>query len=148
ATGLVSLLLLRLLFGLAQAGAYPIAAKVNSLWMPFYNRGLANSIISLGGRAGGTIAPALTATLIAFWDDWRLVFDVFAIPCLVWAIVFWVWYRDTPEKHPGCNDAEVQLIARQPPGVTSPVGFAGGVPWSEALRSRGLWMQCFAQFMT
>src|SRR5262249_19439330 len=33
ATGLLSLLVVRLLFGLAQAGAYPVAARVNSLWM-------------------------------------------------------------------------------------------------------------------
>jgi ACS family glucarate transporter-like MFS transporter len=148
ASAFISLLLLRLFFGLAQAGAYPIAAKVNSLWIPFHNRGQANSFISLGGRAGGAIAPALTAILIGLWDDWRPVFGVFALPGLVWAIAFWLWYRDTPEEHPDCNNAEVDLIARQPPGVTNPAGPAGAVPWDQALRSRGLWMQCFAQFTT
>src|SRR6266542_1187676 len=60
ATGLLSLLTVRLLFGLAQAGAYPVAARVNSLWMPFPRRAFASGLITLGGRAGGALAPALT----------------------------------------------------------------------------------------
>lgn len=57
-------LLLRLLCGIAQAGAYPTAAGVIRVWVPFSGRGIANSIVALGGRVGGVLAPILTAWLI------------------------------------------------------------------------------------
>lgn len=64
------ILLLRLLCGLAQAGAYPTAGGMIRVWVPLSRRGVANSIVALGGRAGGVLAPILTAGLIvAFSHD-------------------------------------------------------------------------------
>jgi MFS family permease len=65
AIGFVSLFVLRLGVGAGQAGAYPTAASLVSRWMPFSQRGTASSIIALGGRVGGAMAPLLTAYLIA-----------------------------------------------------------------------------------
>ena len=64
AQGLVVLLALRLGFGLAQAGAYPTSAGLISKWIPFSGRGMASSIVAVGGRLGGALAPLLTALLI------------------------------------------------------------------------------------
>jgi len=55
---------LRLLFGMAQAGAYPTAGGLIRVWYPISGRGVASSIVALGGRAGGVLAPILTAWLI------------------------------------------------------------------------------------
>ena len=64
ANGLVMLLLTRAAYGLGQAGAYPTSANIVSRWIPLSNRGTASSLISLGGRLGGALAPVLTALLI------------------------------------------------------------------------------------
>ena len=64
ANGLVMLLITRAAYGLGQAGAYPTSANIVSRWIPFSSRGTASSMISLGGRLGGAIAPLLTALLI------------------------------------------------------------------------------------
>ena len=64
ATGLVMLLVTRAAYGLGQAGAYPTSANIVSRWIPVSSRGTASSMISLGGRFGGAIAPVLTALLI------------------------------------------------------------------------------------
>ena len=64
ATGLVMLLALRLLVGLAQAGAYPTAAGLVGRWTPLPERGKANGIVALGGRVGGVIASIVTALLL------------------------------------------------------------------------------------
>lgn len=64
ATGLVWLVVLRFGCGLFQAGAYPACAGVIRRWMPFGRRGFASSIISIGGRIGGALAPLATAYLI------------------------------------------------------------------------------------
>jgi MFS transporter, ACS family, glucarate transporter len=65
--GFMLLLLLRFGFGLAQAGAYPTSAVILSHWAPVTSRGMASSIVSLGGRVGGAIAPILTALLIVMF---------------------------------------------------------------------------------
>jgi nitrate/nitrite transporter NarK len=64
AGGLVSLLAVRLGFGLAQAGAYPTAALLLSKWVPFTARATASSVVAFGGRIGGAVAPLLTGALI------------------------------------------------------------------------------------
>jgi MFS family permease len=64
ATSFAMLIVFRLGCGLAQAGAYPSAARAVRDWMPFTQRGLASSMVAFGGRIGGAIAPALTGWLM------------------------------------------------------------------------------------
>jgi sugar phosphate permease len=61
------LLLLRFGCGLFEAGAYPACAGLIRRWIPYQQRGLASGIVSLGGRIGGAITPALTGYLIIFF---------------------------------------------------------------------------------
>lgn len=60
----IMLMAMQLGLGLSQAGAYPTSASMLSRWMPISTRGTASSIVAFGGRAGGAIAPILTAWLI------------------------------------------------------------------------------------
>ena len=63
-SGLIGLLIMRLACGLGQAGAYPTSASIVSKWIPLTGRAAASSIVALGGRCGGAIAPVLTALLM------------------------------------------------------------------------------------
>lgn len=63
-TAVWSVLHLRLYCGIAQAGAFPVCGGMIRAWFPISQRGTASSIIGLGGRAGGVLAPILTAWLI------------------------------------------------------------------------------------
>lgn len=64
ANSFIVLLLMRSGLGIAQAGAYPTSAGILRKWMPLRRRGTASSFVALGGRAGGVLAPILTAWLI------------------------------------------------------------------------------------
>lgn len=66
-TGFVVLLIFRLGFGVGQAGAYPTSANIVSKWMPLSARGFASSMVAVGGRLGGALAPILTAFLIVLF---------------------------------------------------------------------------------
>ena len=145
ATGLVSLMVMRGLLGVGQAGAYATTASFLRRWIPTSRRGFANSAVSLGGRAGGMLAPALTPVLMgwaAIWfigvDRWRPVFFAYAAVGLVWAVWFWFWFRDDPRQHPAANAAEVALVeASEPPGDRA--GLASGpIPWRAMVTHRGL----------
>ncbi|MBS0205956.1 MAG: MFS transporter [Planctomycetes bacterium] len=63
------ILILRLLCGVSQAGAYPTAGGLLRVWFPISRRGFASSIVALGGRAGGVLAPILTAWLIVLFSQ-------------------------------------------------------------------------------
>ncbi|MBO0699561.1 MAG: MFS transporter, partial [Zavarzinella sp.] len=61
AAGVWALLAVRLGLGVCEAGAYPAAAGLVRRWASIQERGRLSSIVSLGGRIGGAIAPFLTA---------------------------------------------------------------------------------------
>lgn len=67
APGIAAVIGFRLGCGLAQAGAYPSAARAVRDWMPVTQRGTASSVVAMGGRAGGMLAPILTSiVMLAF----------------------------------------------------------------------------------
>jgi MFS family permease len=146
-SGLAGLIVARLLMGISQAGAYPIAARINSLWVPYGQRALANGLVTMGGRAGFAIAPILTAELILWYnDDWRPAFWLYGLLGIGWVVSFVVKFRNQPSEHPGCNAAEVDLIVNSLPAASSnPHGKGVRLPWGVALRSLGLWLQCLTQ---
>jgi ACS family glucarate transporter-like MFS transporter len=167
ATSFGIVLALRFGCGLAQAGAFPTSAGIISKWVSFANRGLASSIVSIGGRLGGAIAPVLTAYLMTafalpyasfLWtgsgggtsdQGWRPVMFLYGAAGVVVAVAFWLFCRDRPQHHPGCNELEIALIeAGRPAGALSPHGRVGGPPWRSLLSSRGLWLSSTAQFWT
>ena len=64
---LIGLVVVRSACGLSEAGAYPASALLVTRWFPFSQRARANSIVSLGGRMGNSLALWLTAGAIARW---------------------------------------------------------------------------------
>lgn len=134
ATGLVSLLLVRFLFGAAEAGAFPNAAKVMARWFPPGERGRVQGVMLAFSQLGAVLAPAATAYLIDL-AGWRAAFVVYGSIGVLWAVGFWLWFRDDPAKHGGANEAELAHIrADVPPPAADP----GPVPWGAVLTNRGV----------
>jgi predicted MFS family arabinose efflux permease len=60
---------------------------------------------------------------------WRASFLVFGVVGAIWAMAWYLWFRDTPAEMPGVSAAELsELSTAQPPQVHS-------FPWRLALRS-------------
>ncbi|MGL4420721.1 MAG: MFS transporter [Gemmataceae bacterium] len=97
---LESLFLIRLLVGVAEAGAYPAAATLLKSTFPPSSRGLASSIVTLGGRAGGAMGQRLTPWFVVMLlgitpiAPWRVVLMLFGITGMIWAFCF---YRAVPK---------------------------------------------------
>jgi ACS family glucarate transporter-like MFS transporter len=135
ATSLLGLLLLRGLLGVGQAGAYATTASFLRRWIPLARRGAANSAVSLGGRAGGMLAPALTPQLMAVaavWlgasETWRPVFMLYALIGFAWAALFWLWFRDEPRLHPRVNAAEIAVVEGDGREHNVPPHAVGAIP--------------------
>lgn len=145
ASGFAMLLVARLIFGFAQAGCYPTAGSIIKTWAPLPVRGTTNSIVSFGGRLGGALAPILTAWLLKDVLGWRWVLALYGSSGLLVALLFWKVFRDTPEEHPACNEAEQNLIKL---GNTDPE-FDGPPPLPPILpliKSGTMWLMCVLQF--
>lgn len=147
ATGLWTLLLTRVGCGLAEAGAYPASSSLLRKWAAWGNRGVASSVVSLGGRLGGAAAPLLTMLIIANMGNWRWAGWLYGAAGILFAWAFWNIYRENPEKHPGCNEAERALLAAGRP-VEAGDRQSYRFPWERMLRSGNLWFMCGMQFWT
>jgi len=99
ASGLMVLLGIRFLFGVAEAGAFPGAARAFYNWLPSSEHGRANGIIFAGSRLGAASAFPLMAWMLERWD-WRRAFYLLAIPGLLWGLGWWLGFRDHPATPP------------------------------------------------
>jgi MFS family permease len=127
ATGLVSLLLLRLMLGLGESAAFPCASKIIASSVPRAYLGRANGVMSFGylvGPAVGTVAGGL---LMARFG-WRAVFVLFGCLSLLWLLP---WRR-------------IHLQAPSAPIETQAAG--AGPVFAQILRQRGLWGASLGHF--
>lgn len=70
ASGFYFLLITRFLFGAGEAGAFPTVSVAIARWFPAAERGRAQSIVWMGTRVGGALAPILSITLAEMYG-WR-----------------------------------------------------------------------------
>ncbi len=105
----ISMAAVRFLFGMGEAGAFPIATRSLSRWMLPSERGFSQGITHAGSRLGAALTPALVAFLIAGYG-WRTPFVCFGMLGLLWASVWFWYYRDSPAEHKRVNAAERELI--------------------------------------
>jgi len=130
-----SLVVVMFLFGAGEAGAFPIATRSLSRWILPSERGFAQGVTHAGSRFGGAMTPVIAVFLIAQYG-WRVPFLIFAIPGLVWAAIWFWYYRDTPREHKAVNDAERDLIEA---GLGGNQKSRKEVPWGAILASRRVW---------
>ncbi len=99
AWNLVSLVSIRFLFGVSEAGAFPGSARAICNWLPSGERGRANGILFSGSRLGGAISFPLLAFMLTRWQ-WRTSFLILGAFGIVWALLWLVWFRDRPMAGP------------------------------------------------
>jgi len=109
ASGFLSLLVVRFLFSLGEAGAYPNAAGSVAHWFPPAERARAQGAIWSASRVGGSITPLVILPLIMN-VGWRTTFVIFGAIGMVWAVVWRSWYRDRPAEHPSVTPEELAEI--------------------------------------
>jgi ACS family glucarate transporter-like MFS transporter len=104
-----SLAVIRFLFGVGEAGAWPSVARVYSRWIPLAQRGRIQGIFFAGAHLSGGLTP-LAIAAIAGWLEWRAIFVCFGAVGMLWAVCWYVWFRDEPCEHPAVTAQERDLI--------------------------------------
>jgi D-galactonate transporter len=108
--GFTSLIGCRAFLGIGEAGAYPSNAKVAAEWFPRHERALASSIFDSGSRVGTALSLPVVSLVIS-WLGWRASFLFTSVLGLVWAVLWFVFYRP-PTEHPWANREEIDYIER------------------------------------
>ncbi|HTZ57354.1 MAG TPA: MFS transporter [Acidobacteriaceae bacterium] len=140
----VSMAVIRFLFGMGEAGAFPIATRSLSRWMLPTERGFAQGATHAGSRLGGAITPALVVLIIARWG-WRSAFLCCGALGICWAALWFWYYRDTPEEHSSVNPEERELI-RSSLELARGAKTTQSVPWKRILSSPQMQLICAMYF--
>ncbi len=133
---LLFLLGVRFLFGMFQAGGFPIVARVLADWMPLRERARAQGMIWTFSRLGGAFVPFLFLWLFKRFGTWTTPFWIMGGLGVLWSAAFWPWFRNRPQEMKGVNAAESELIAS---GRAVNFAAPGQVPWSEMAGSVSVW---------
>jgi MFS transporter, ACS family, glucarate transporter len=135
-TGRVSnfylLLITRFSFGAGEAGAFPNASIVISRWFPTTQRASVAGIMLMASQIGGAVAPLLVVP-IQIRYGWRASFYMFGAIGVIWAAVWYIWFRDFPAEKPGVGPEELRETA------SNPATHAHDFPWRMVLRSGTVW---------
>ncbi|MGC4252080.1 MAG: MFS transporter [Sphingobium sp.] len=131
-----SMIIFRFLFGMGEAGAFPIATRSLSRWILPAERGWAQGLTHAGARLGGALTPALVVFIAMHWG-WRAPFLLFALIGIVWALTWFLYYRDTPADHRGANRTERKLIEQALGESAGPA--RAKVPWHALLGNPQMW---------
>src|SRR5438105_3524599 len=105
----VSFVIVRFLFGIGEAGAFPGATCAMQRWYPRHERGFVQGITHSASRLGAAIAPPIVV-LIMTALGWQWVFYICGAVGLVWSVWWYLAYRNLPEEHALVNKAELAHI--------------------------------------
>ncbi len=144
ATGaMVSLIIVRLLMGIANAPIFPIMTGTIARWFPTGSWAFPNSLASAGLTLGqAAIGPVVTLLIIYF--GWRNSFYALA-PLGFLVGVWWYWYgRDRPAEHRAITPAEVALINQGRDSAATDTPPPGS--WREVLTRRDVLLLAASYF--
>jgi sugar phosphate permease len=143
-----SLIVVRFLFGVGEAGAFPGATRAMQLWYPRSERGFVQGITHSASRLGAAMAPPIVLAIMLNFG-WRTAFFVCGAIGFLWAIWWTLSYRNLPEEHGMVNRDELAHIrgvdasgAINPPQLHKQMQ----VPWGTLLRSGNMWAVMCAYF--
>ncbi len=132
----LSMMVIRFLFGAGEAGCFPNITKAFTTWLPKDERVRAQSVLWLSARWGGAVTPLLVVAVLSVVSSWRRAFELFGLVGIVWAVLFYRWFRDNPHEHPSVNDAEKKLLT----GVDNLASRHAEVPWRVFFSSPSAWL--------
>jgi ACS family glucarate transporter-like MFS transporter len=96
----------------------------------------------MAARWGGAFTPLLVVWILGF-VSWRNTFVLFAGLGVVWALCFYVWFRDNPKDHKGVNAAECELLEEAQKNLS---GGHASIPWKRLFTTKSvllLWVYYF-----
>jgi MFS transporter, ACS family, glucarate transporter len=138
-SGTVALIVIRFLFGLAEAGVFPQAARAIHNWTLPRERGLALGLMNMGSRLGAAFGLSATPMCVE-WLGWRQSFVWLGIFGAAWAAIWFLWFRDAPDIKFSRHKLTTLL------GGNESTRAATKIPWRAFLSSRNFYLIVYQYF--
>lgn len=145
-TGLSStfaiLLVVRFLFAVGEAGAFPNISIAISKWFPIQERARAQGYIWMFSRIGAALSPLIIVPVQQAYG-WHAVFYLFGIIGILWGFGWFFWFRENPSEMPGISTKEVIEIEanRRIKKVSTPLSL------KKLVRNKNLWALVMMYFL-
>ncbi len=134
AGGFAALIVIRFLFGVGEAGAYPCMTGTIGRWFPKTETAKAQGYIWAASRVGGALTPFIVIpVIIAF--GWRTAFYILGSLGFIWVVVWYFWFRNFPAQMKGIKEAEIKEI-----GIGAIQLKKVKTPWKVILSKRQFWI--------
>jgi MFS family permease len=109
ANGFIMLLMVRFLFGMGEAGAYPNTSIVLAKYFPVLERGRAQATIWGASRLGAALTPFIVLPIQQKYS-WNMSFYILGVVGIVWTL-FWVfWHKEDPKDCKYMSKEELKFI--------------------------------------
>ncbi len=139
AVGYWSMVTIRFLFGMGEAGAWPNSALAMSRWIPVSEQASAQGAFFAMAHFGGAITPFIVGWMLLA-VNWRIVLFAFGALGFCWVVAWRRSFRDDPATHPAVNAAELGLIRAGRPERQAEQSMGG--LWRSVATSRPLLLLC------
>ncbi|MFQ5956253.1 MAG: nitrate/nitrite transporter [Candidatus Brocadiales bacterium] len=108
------LLICGFLFGMSGT-SFAVGIPHVARWYPSHRQGLALGIYGIG-NVGAALATLFAPRLISYFGgDWHSIFPIYAIPCLVMALLYWRFITDAPTTAHTKSLSEILSVFRRTP---------------------------------
>lgn len=111
ATGFSWLLISRLALGLMEGPSFPALTRVNADWLPVSERarslGIGLAAVPMASVIG---APLISNLIVAV--GWRWMFIILGTLGIIWAIVWFIIFRDKPGASTHVSKSELEYIEK------------------------------------
>ena len=104
----------RTVLGLAEGPHFPALTRVVADWLPTKERARSTAFgLAAVPLASAIGAPIITSLIAAY--GWKLMFAILGTAGIIWAVVWYLLYRDYPEHSTFVNDAELTIVREGKP---------------------------------
>jgi MFS transporter, ACS family, glucarate transporter len=132
--GFISLLIVRFLFGIGEAGAYPCMTGAISKWFLKSEAAKAQGYIWAASRVGGAITPFVVIPVVLAFG-WRFAFYILGFLGLIWVILWYFWYRDPSVKMQDTIASALENTDQKPQ-----TNEKLSVPWTIMMKNKQFWL--------
>jgi MFS transporter, ACS family, hexuronate transporter len=137
----------RFFLGLGEGGTFPASAKAVSEWFPAKERAFAFGIFNTGSSLGAIVAPPLIAMIVIAFS-WRWVFFFGALLGVVWLVLWFIFYYNSPVKSKFVTKKEKEYIETGKEKAIRVADIKVKIKWIELFKFRSLNALMIAKFLT
>ena len=130
-----SLLVIRFMFGIGEAGSYPCMTGVVVKWYKQHETSTAQGYIWAASRMGGALTPFIVLPVLTLLG-WHWAFYLLAALGVVWAAGWYFWFRDKPAEVKGITDEELATLPEPIKKSEEKVA----IPWRKMMQNRQFWL--------